>query len=119
MINTTAIADNLNTYIRTGQKVHTESATINNMKVEDAARELGKSIQFVRVQLQRGLVTWGYAIIISGGRYTYYISPILFYQAIGKPLPSKYRETEELQGENRYTVITDPVIARKISWEVR
>ena len=96
-----------------------ESATIKNMKVEDAAKELGKSIQYIRIGLQRGFLKFGTAQIISGGRYTYYISPTLFYQAIGKPLPSKYRETEELQGENRYTVITDPVIAKKISWEVR
>ena len=117
MINTTAIADNLNTYIRTGQKVRTESATIKNMKVEDAAKELGKSIQYVRIKLQRGLVSWGNATIISGGRYTYYISPYLFYQAIGKPLPSKYRETEELQGTERYTVITEPI--SNISWNWR
>ena len=84
-----------------------ESATIKNMKVEDAAKELGKSIQFVRVQLQRGLVNWGNAIIISGNKYTYYISPTLFYKAIGKPLPDKYKEIKELQGENRYRVITE------------
>lgn len=52
MISTATISNNINTRIRTG--VDTESATIKNMKVEDAARELGKSVQYVRIRTTKG-----------------------------------------------------------------
>lgn len=111
MIDTAVITKSINKNFMTRD---TEAATIKNMKVEDAARELGKSIQYIRIGLQRGFLKFGTAQIISGGRYTYYISPTLFYESIGKPLPSKYKETEELKGTERYTVITEPI--SNIGW---
>lgn len=42
--------------------------------VKQAAEQLGKSEQFVRIGLQRGLLPFGYAFIGSGKRWTYYIN---------------------------------------------
>ena len=86
----------------------TELATIRNMKVIDAARELGKHPAFVRIGLQRGLLPFGTAEKVSGNKYTYYINPRKFYEYIGKPLPNKYKEPEEIQAEGKYRVVTDP-----------
>ena len=44
---------------------------------------MGKSEQFVRIGLQRGLLPIGQAIKMSS-MYTYYISPKLFYEYTGK-----------------------------------
>lgn len=65
------------------------------------------------------MLPFGTAQIISGNKYTYYINPKKFYEYIGKPLPNKYKEPQEIQEEGKYKVITDPTIASKISWEVR
>lgn len=43
--------------------------------VRDAAKMLHKSEQFIRVGLQRNILPIGYAIQISGKRWSYYISP--------------------------------------------
>ena len=42
----------------------TETATIKNMKVIDAAREMGKSVQYIRIGLQRGFFKFGTAQVI-------------------------------------------------------
>lgn len=42
--------------------------------VKQAAEQLGKSEQFVRVGLQRGILPFGYAFVGSGKRWTYYIN---------------------------------------------
>lgn len=49
-----------------------------NIPVEVAAKLLGKSDQFVRIALQRGLAPFGFATKISGHKYSYHISPALF-----------------------------------------
>lgn len=49
-----------------------------NIPVEVAAKLLGKSDQFVRIALQRGLAPFGFATKISGNKYSYHISPALF-----------------------------------------
>jgi transcriptional regulator with XRE-family HTH domain len=46
-----------------------------NIPVEVAAKLLGKSEQFVRVALQRGLAPFGFATRITGQKYSYHISP--------------------------------------------
>lgn len=46
-----------------------------NVSVADAAKMLGKSKEFVRVALQRGIAPFGMAVKISGNKYTYHISP--------------------------------------------
>lgn len=43
------------------------------MKVSEVARLLGKSEQFVRIGLQRGILPFGYALKMSS-KYTYHIS---------------------------------------------
>lgn len=43
------------------------------MKVEEAAKLLGKSQQFVRIGLQRGILPFGYAVKMST-KWTYHIS---------------------------------------------
>lgn len=54
-----------------------------NLPVEEAAKIMGKSKQFVRVGLQRGLLPFGSAVKLSS-RWTYYISPPRFYEYVGQ-----------------------------------
>lgn len=61
-----------------------------NIKVEKAAEIMGKSQQFVRVGLQRGLLPFGTAVKMSS-IWTYHISPKLFYDYIGL----EFKEDEE------------------------
>lgn len=42
--------------------------------VKQAAEQLGKSEQFIRMGLQRGILPFGYAFVGSGKRWTYYIN---------------------------------------------
>ncbi|MBS6501852.1 MAG: hypothetical protein KH415_09505 [Clostridium sp.] len=53
-----------------------------SISVKEAAKIMGKSEQFVRVGLQRGLLPFGQAIKMSS-IYTYYISPKLFEEYVG------------------------------------
>lgn len=54
--------------------------------VKDAARCLGKSDQFVRIGLQRGLLPFGTAVPGAGYHWNYYISPKKFKEYIGAEL---------------------------------
>jgi hypothetical protein len=54
-----------------------------NISVKEAAGIMGKSQQFVRVGLQRGLLPFGTAVKLSS-IWTYYISPKLFYEYVGE-----------------------------------
>ena len=54
-----------------------------NMTVIKAAEIMGKSQQFVRVGLQRGLLPFGTAVKMSS-MWTYYISPKKFYGYVGE-----------------------------------
>lgn len=53
--------------------------------IKEAAEIMGKCQQFVRVGLQRGLLPFGTAVKGQGTRWTYYISPKLFYDYVGLP----------------------------------
>lgn len=53
------------------------------MSVTECARLLGKSPQFVRIGLQRGILPFGYAIKMSS-KYTYHISEKQVYEYLGK-----------------------------------
>ena len=55
----------------------------NKLTVGEAAELMGVSQQFVRVGLQQGLFSWGYAVRISAKRYTYFISRQKFCEALG------------------------------------
>lgn len=57
--------------------------TKKNLSVEEAAEMMGKSKQFIRIGLQRGLFPFGSAVKMSS-KWTYYISPHRFYDYIGK-----------------------------------
>lgn len=55
----------------------------NNLPVARAAKLMGVCQQFVRIGLQRGTLPFGYAIRITGNKYTYYISPKKFTETTG------------------------------------
>lgn len=53
------------------------------MSVAECAKLLGKSPQFVRIGLQRGILPFGYAIKMSTV-WTYHISEAKVYDYLGK-----------------------------------
>ena len=55
---------------------------MQGISVKKAAQLMGKSEQFVRIGLQRGLLPIGQAIKMSS-MWTYYISPKLFEEFTG------------------------------------
>ena len=55
----------------------------NNMTIEEASKLMGVSQQFVRVGLQKGILPFGYAVKISAGRFTYFISKQKFSEHTG------------------------------------
>lgn len=59
---------------------------MERVKVEDAAKILGVSSQFIRLGIQRGILPIGYAVKTSS-KWTYHISPFLLEQYIGKKMP--------------------------------
>lgn len=54
-----------------------------SLTIHEAAEIMGKSDQFVRVGLQRGILPFGSAVKLST-RWTYYISPSRFYEYVGE-----------------------------------
>jgi hypothetical protein len=54
-----------------------------NLKIAEAAELLGKSKQFIRIGLQRGVLPFGYAVKMSS-KYTYHISKNKLYEYIGE-----------------------------------
>ena len=61
----------------------------NNMSVVQAADLMGKTPQFVRVALQKGLLPFGVAVRQTGRRYSYYISPVKFSEFTGIAVPDE------------------------------
>ena len=59
---------------------------MQKVTVNEAAKRMGKSEQFVRVCIQRGLLPIGIAVKTSksGKNFNYYISPKLLDEYIGK-----------------------------------
>ena len=55
----------------------------NNMTIAEASGLMGVSRQFVRVGLQKGILPFGYAVQVSAGRYTYFISRQKFLEYTG------------------------------------
>lgn len=53
-----------------------------SVSIQEASELLGKSEQFVRVGLQRGILPFGSAVKLST-RWTYYISPSRLYDYAG------------------------------------
>lgn len=55
----------------------------SNMTVKEAAQLMGVSEQFIRIGLQRNILPFGWAIKLTGNKYTYYISPKKFEECTG------------------------------------
>lgn len=53
------------------------------ISIKQAAEMMGKSKQFVRIGLQRGLLPFGTAVKMSS-KWTYYISPQKFFEYVGR-----------------------------------
>ena len=62
------------------QKIFSGAKSVN---VKEAAKLLGKSEQFVRISLQRGILPFGYAVKMSS-KFTYHISEYKVYEYFGK-----------------------------------
>ncbi len=56
---------------------------IKKISVKEAARCMGKSDQFVRIGLQRGLLPFGNAVPGTGNNWNYYINPAKFREYVG------------------------------------
>ena len=55
-----------------------------NLTIQQVAKLMNKSQQFVRIGLQRGLLPFGTAIKLDGKtKYSYHISPNKFYEYMG------------------------------------
>ena len=54
------------------------------ISIEEAARRLGKSQQFIRIALQNGAAPFGFATRGAGSTYDYHISPKLLDEYIGE-----------------------------------
>lgn len=58
--------------------------TNQKISIEEAARRLGKSQQFVRIALQNGAAPFGFATKGCGSTFDYHISPKLLNEYIGE-----------------------------------
>lgn len=56
---------------------------VKKIGVKEAARCMGKSDQFIRIGLQRGLLPFGNAVPGTGNNWNYYINPAKFREYIG------------------------------------
>ena len=59
------------------------AAPVKKISVKEAARCMGKSDQFVRIGLQRGLLPFGNAVPGTGNNWNYYINPTKFKEYVG------------------------------------
>lgn len=56
---------------------------INRLTVQEVSELMNCSEQFIRRGLQKGIFPWGYAVRISGTRFTYWISKSKFSEFTG------------------------------------
>lgn len=70
-----------------------------NISIKEASELMGKSPQYIRIGLQRGILPIGNAILNPGGKYTYYISPKLFEEYTGIKVQKK-ENIEPTKSEN-------------------
>ena len=56
---------------------------VKKITIREAARCMGKSDQFVRIGLQRGLLPFGNAVPGTGSKWIYYINPAKFREYVG------------------------------------
>ncbi len=62
---------------------------VTRIGTRTAARCLGKSEQFIRIGLQRGLLPFGNAVPGTGSAWNYYINPVKFRDYVG---PERFNE---------------------------
>jgi hypothetical protein len=55
----------------------------DTLTVQETAKLMGKSQDFVRIGLQRNLLPFGYAVKTGEQRYSYFISKAKFTEATG------------------------------------
>ena len=55
----------------------------NTMSVQEAAKLMGKSQDFIRVGLQRNILPFGYAVKVGKQRFSYFISREKFAESTG------------------------------------
>ncbi|MBQ7131264.1 MAG: helix-turn-helix transcriptional regulator [Oscillospiraceae bacterium] len=60
-----------------------EVCGVNKLSIKRASELMGVSQQFIRVGLQKGILPFGYAVKISQGRFTYFISAKKFSEYTG------------------------------------
>jgi hypothetical protein len=60
-----------------------DAKVFKNVPIEKAADMLGKSQQFIRIALQKGVAPFGFAVQISNKKWTYHISPKKLEEYIG------------------------------------
>lgn len=65
-----------------------------NISVKEASKIMGKTQQFIRIGLQRNLLPFGTAVKITT-RWSYYISPKLFYEYVGSQNEQQIQECKE------------------------
>ena len=70
-----------------GPKKGGDSVNTARLSVEDAAKLMGVTGQFIRVGLQQGVLPFGYAV--KRKRWMYYISPAKFTECTGIEIPEK------------------------------
>lgn len=59
------------------------------LSVEEAARLINASPQFIRIGLRQGIFPWGYAVKTSS-QYTYFILTKKFEECTGIKIPDEY-----------------------------
>ena len=66
-----------------GAPVKDAPPPVKKISVKEAARCMGKSDQFARIGLQRGLLPFGNAVPGTGNNWNYYINPTKFREYVG------------------------------------
>lgn len=74
----------------TGPAAMSPVRTPGKITLLEAARCMGKSVQFVREGLKRGILPFGDAVPGSGSKYIYFISPDKFRAYVGEDLFTSY-----------------------------
>ena len=78
-----------------------------NVPVNDAARIMGKSPQFVRIGLQRGILPFGVAFKVdeNNEQYDYYISPKQFADYTGYMIEDNSDTQDHIVTANMLTTV--------------
>lgn len=57
---------------------------MDTLKIKEAAQQLNKSEQWIRIGLQQQILPFGHAVKVSPKRWSYHISDKLFKEYIGE-----------------------------------